>query len=199
MSEAVLEARGLGKTYTDAGGRLTVLAGIALDRPSAGEVRIGGTPLARLGPRELGALRARMLGFVYQFHHLLGELTALENVALPLLMRGSVPSAAQREATALLARLGLAERTHHKPGELSGGERQRVAIARALVTRPRVVLADEPTGNLDPHTADGVFDLLIACCAEVDGALVVVTHNPALAARLRTRRTLRDGHLEPAA
>lgn len=220
---AVLEARGLGKTYQDAGGRLTVLAGIdlrlvagdqlaitgqsgsgkstllhllgGLDRPSAGEVRIDGQPLDRLGARALGALRGRAVGFVYQFHHLIAELTAVENIALPLLMRSLPPRQARAQAQALLERLGLGGRGHHKPGELSGGERQRVAIGRALIARPRVVLADEPTGNLDPHTAGAVFDLLIECCAQVQGALVVVTHNPNLAARLRTQRTLRDGHL----
>lgn len=131
---------------------------------------------------------------MYQFHHLLAEFTALENVAMPLLVGGARPAAARRAAADMLARLGLAARHHHKPGQLSGGERQRVAIGRALVTEPRCILADEPTGNLDPHTAQQVFAQLVEVCRERSG-LVVVTHNPALAAALDRRLVLADGHL----
>lgn len=223
MSEWVLEARGVVRTYGDAGAPLTVLNGVdlalpagaqvaitgvsgcgkstllhvlgGLDTPTRGSVAVDGKDFARLGAGAQGALRNRALGFVYQFHHLLAELSALENVALPLLMGRSSPAQAKQRAGELLDRVGLSQRLSHKPGQLSGGERQRVAIARALVTQPRVVLADEPTGNLDPHTAQQVFDLLVENCALAGGALVVVTHNADLAARLPMRRVLQDGRL----
>ncbi|MDD3650585.1 ABC transporter ATP-binding protein [Immundisolibacter sp.] len=222
-STAVLEARKLGKTYADAGGALTVLKGVdlrvaagesvaimgasgagkstllhllgGLDAASEGEVWIDGRSLTNLGERERSRLRNRSLGFVYQFHHLLDEFTARENIAMPLLIGGLAPAAAGAAADAMLARLGLAARGHHKPGQLSGGERQRVAIGRALVTQPRCILADEPTGNLDPHTAEHVFGQLVEVCRERAGGLVVVTHNPELARRLDRRLLLADGRL----
>ena len=219
----VLQARGLGKTYADAGGALTVLHDVdltvragesvaimgasgagkstllhllgGLDAASRGDVQVQGESLTGLNERARSRLRNRTLGFVYQFHHLLAEFTALENVAMPLLVGGARPSAARRAAADMLGRLGLAARHHHKPGQLSGGERQRVAIGRALVTEPRCILADEPTGNLDPHTAQQVFAQLVEVCRERSGGLVVVTHNPDLAAALDRRLILADGHL----
>ena len=219
----VLQARGLGKTYADAGGALTVLHDVdltvragesvaimgasgagkstllhllgGLDAASRGEVQVQGESLTGLDERARSRLRNRTLGFVYQFHHLLAEFTALENVAMPLLVGGARPAAARRAAADMLGRLGLAARHHHKPGQLSGGERQRVAIGRALVTEPRCILADEPTGNLDPHTAQQVFAQLVEVCRERSGGLVVVTHNPDLAAALDRRLILADGHL----
>jgi lipoprotein-releasing system ATP-binding protein len=222
---AVLQARGLGKTYADAGGALTVLQGVdlqvapgesvaimgtsgagkstllhllgGLDAASEGEVWIDGQSLTGLGEGERSRLRNRSLGFVYQFHHLLDEFTARENIAMPLLIGGTAPREAGAAADAMLARLGLAARCHHKPGQLSGGERQRVAIGRALVTKPRCILADEPTGNLDPHTAEQVFQQLVEVCRERAGGLVVVTHNPDLARLLDRRLVLTDGALNP--
>ena len=219
----VLEARGLGKTYVDAGGALTVLHNVditvqagesvavmgasgagkstllhllgGLDAASHGEVWVDGRSLTGLGERERSRMRNRSLGFIYQFHHLLDEFTARENIAMPLLIGGMAPGKASEAANAMLDRLGLSARGHHKPGQLSGGERQRVAIGRALVTRPRCILADEPTGNLDPHTAQQVFEQLVEVCSERGGGLVVVTHNPQLARLLDRRLTLADGRL----
>ena len=221
MTNLILQSKGLQKTYgglevavlngidldvhvgeqvaivgTSGSGKSTLLHLLGgLDEPNAGEVSILGLPLAGMSESNRGELRNQSLGFVYQFHHLLPEFTALENVAMPLLIRRMGHDEAMLRATEILRKVGLSHRMEHMPAELSGGERQRAAVARALVTNPKCLLADEPTGNLDRYTAHAIFDLLLEMNQTQGVAVIVVTHDLELSAKLQRQYKLVDGNL----
>jgi len=186
---AVIGASGAGKSTM-----LHILG--CLDRPTSGEVRLGGRAVSSLGDPELAAIRNRQIGFVFQFHHLLREFTAIENVMMPMLIGGLTPGAARERARDLLDQVGLGSRLRHKPGELSGGEQQRVAVARALANRPAVLIADEPSGNLDTHTSEQLHDLLFRMRDDHGVALVVATHNRELADRADRILLLKEARLQ---
>jgi lipoprotein-releasing system ATP-binding protein len=221
---SVLEAQGIGKTYVGGdGGLITVLDAVdlrvergemvaiigssgagkstllhllgALDRPSTGRILIGGRPLVDMDDDAVSALRNRTVGFVFQFHHLLREFTALENVMMPLRIAGTAEGRARERASTLLERVGLAGRMHHRPGAMSGGEQQRTAVARALAADPAVLLADEPSGNLDHQNSEKLHELFTELAHELELGMVVVTHNRSLAARADRVLQLEDGRL----
>lgn len=222
--DGVLECRNLVKTFAEASLKVEVLKGVnlkvnkgeriaimgasgsgkstllhvlgGLDKCTSGDVFINGENLSSLDEASRGRLRNRTLGFVYQFHHLLPEFTALENVAMPLLIRGEPVASVKQKAEEILAKVGLSKRLEHKPAELSGGERQRTAIARALITQPVCLFADEPTGNLDHKTAESVYDLMLQLNAELNTSIIMVTHDATLANRLQKVLLLEDGVLK---
>ena len=183
---AIMGASGSGKSTL-----LHLLGG--LEKPTGGKVILDGTDLDNVSGKQLASLRNRSLGFIYQFHHLLGEFTVLENVAMPLLIAGQSVADASQQATKLLQRVGLGHRIEHKPGELSGGERQRAAVARALINKPGVVLADEPTGNLDSKTAEDVFQLMLELNQELNVSFLIVTHDHELAGKMGKVLHMEDG------